>query len=95
MGGVVAHVQLSDRLFFDERVGIHAQVANTLQAEEALRCVRTDGFRALEASKRLLVLLWLWKRDVRRFKRFSCVTGSMEKGSHAALDARCERQKLW
>ena len=60
-----------------------------------LRCVYTSGFRALQASKRLLVLLWLWKRDVRRFERFSCVTGSMENGSHAALHARCERRKLW
>ena len=59
------------------------------------RCVYTSGFRALRASKRLLVLLRLWKRDVRRFKRFSCVTGSMENGSHAALDTRCERRKLW
>ena len=59
------------------------------------RCVYTSGFRALRASKRLLVLLRLWKRDVSRFKRFSCVTGSMENGSHAALNTRCERRKLW
>jgi len=61
----------------------------------SLGCVYTSGFRALQASKRLLVLLWLWRRDVRRFKRLSCVTGSMENGSHAALDARCEPWKLW
>jgi len=94
---VLDHILREMSARFNERNSklARALVSLDTKSDTFLRCVYTSGFRALQASKRLLVLLWLWKRGVRRFKRFSCVTGSMENGSHATLDARREREKLW